>query len=89
MNIKQLMEEAKQLRTKADWVLTFCEQESLDDAWRELGVLYTHANLILGDTVTLKKATKKWESIRKHAANVERECDRLAPCVDEQHLAGR
>jgi len=79
MDIKRLREAATQLRGKAERVLAYGHQESLDDAWRDLHVLYAAANQILVYGLSLDWAMKNWESVVKYAEYVEMECDRFDP----------
>jgi hypothetical protein len=91
MNIQQLRQEARYLVAKVDRVLAGenVEQETLNETWSELEVLYVHARRFLGAGFSLVGAKKEWTVIRKYAQSVDRECDRLGPKdEDEQALAG-
>jgi hypothetical protein len=90
MNIQELRQEARYLVTKVDRVVDGGDTEqSLNETWSELEVLYVHARRFLGAAFSLVGAKKDWLSIRKYAQSIDRECDRLGPRDDdEQTLAG-
>jgi hypothetical protein len=91
MNIHELKQEARYLVNKVDRVLSgeHDQQESLNETWSELEVLYVHARRSLGNSFSLVGVKKDWQSIRKYAQSVDRECDRPGPRDDdEQALAG-
>ncbi len=84
MTVQELRQSAKELRDKADCVLYYNKQDSLDEIWSELRELFGQGKKILSNGVkdlTLDETSKSLETIRERADFLISICDLLEPPV--------